>query len=166
MKVLTIAIASLLACSAYAGAGCADKDKSTVAAAKASVVSPGKRVAAIDIGHRLSAKPAVGKPLQLELVVDSRTATEFDLAVKLPPAVSGDALQYDRRVAAGEAVTLELVPLAEGRHYVSVIASPVGRGGAPRVISVPIEVGTVAALKAAAPQRAADGELLIRMRTD
>lgn len=168
MKTLTLAIATFVACAANAGTGCGDKDKAvTTAATKpAAVVSPGKRIAAIDVQHRLSAKPSLGEPLELALELDSRVASSFDVAYTLPEGLSGDGRPRSKVVGAGEAMTIEFVPLVEGRHYVTVVATPIDSAGAPRVVSIPVQVGTGAALKAAAAERTADGELLIRMKAD
>lgn len=136
-----------------------------VEATAPTVVSPGKQRAAIDVSHRLNSKPAVGEPLELQLVFASRTATQFEIEVEAPAALALGSGPLRRRVAAGSPLVIELLPHSEGRHYVNVIAREPGRTAAPRVVSIPIQVGTTAR-RAAKAERSASGELLIRMRAD
>lgn len=166
MKVITLVLAGVALGSAGATLACEQAKKTDKQQAAMSVVkSPGKRVAAIDVSHRLSAKPAVGMPVELELTFSAAGTETLDIEINVPAALALTGEATRKRVAVGEPVILELLPQSAGRFYVNAVARMTDREAAPRVVSIPVQVG-VMTRSASKAQRSASGELLIIMPTD
>jgi hypothetical protein len=124
-------------------------------------VSPGKPSAPVDLKFNIASKPALGVPLDIDLaviatgVVDSMTLSvqggdgiEVDAATSLAsfPKSQAGSLYHHK---------LRLTPRAEGAFSVNVLITTIVPGSGPqsRSFSLPLLVGSVAALEkpAAAP---------------
>jgi len=127
--------------------------------------SPGKGNAGLTMTHSLSATPAVGQPLALELVFAATHNDTMELQINADDALAAGP-RVSRRVSGGESVVVDLVPQAEGRYYVNVIARVgSGDGARARAFSVPIQVGK-GSYKSSAKKATVspNGERLIRMQ--
>lgn len=128
-------------------------------------VSPGKGSAPVTLSHHFDAKPAVGTPLALELVLMNDHGLPMQLEIS---ADDGLAVvpQFNRTASSGQSIVVDLLPQAEGRYYVNVIAR-VGtdKRGQAKVFAIPVQVGAKGVVsKATRATVSPDGERLIRMK--
>ncbi|MBT8144926.1 MAG: hypothetical protein KJO55_09515 [Gammaproteobacteria bacterium] len=137
-----------------------EKSVTTAKASPVAVQSPGKQVAAIDVSHRFSAKPALGVPVELQLEIDSRYKAPVVLQVQMPAALGGQQ-SLQRELQASDSMTLTLVPQLQGRHYVKIVAMD-SLTGAARVLSIPVQIGERVA-KLSRATISADGEAVVSL---
>ena len=172
MKTVTIGAAAIAGIALLAGLGGCNRASDAQAPKtihEAEFVSPGKAMAAVSMTHQFSAKPAIGERLMLELVFAADRNDSINDTISLE-IHADDALavrpQIGRSINSGETVVVDLLPQAEGRYYVNVIAR-LGTGShtKARVFSVPVQVGKGGYVSTS--QKATigpDGERLIRMQ--
>jgi hypothetical protein len=122
-------------------------------------VSPGRPTAPVDLKFNISAKPALGVPLGIDLAVFATGAID---SMTLS-AQGGDGLEIDAatslasfpKSAAGVLYRhkLRVTPRAEGAFYVSALVTTVVAGTGPqsRSFAIPLLVGGVAALDRTVP---------------
>ena len=122
-------------------------------------VSPGKPTAPVDLKFNISAKPALGVPLEIDLAVFATGAID---SMTLS-AQGGDGLEIDAatslasfpKSAAGVLYRhkLRVTPRAEGAFYVSALVTTLVAGTGPqsRSFAIPLLVGGVAALDRTVP---------------
>lgn len=163
----TIMIASLAAVFALSGCSSSTEVKSsaTLTTSTEGFVSPGKGQAPVTMSYYLTEKPQVGAPISMELVFNNDRNEPMQLEISADDALAVNR-QSGRSIRPGESVVVELLPQAEGRYYVNVIArlGALNQGQA-RVFSVPVQVGAGGIVKTAEKASVGpDGERLIRMR--
>jgi hypothetical protein len=167
------ALASLaVACGGGDGNSAADKAASADAAGKASkqaaakaaeddglanAVAVGKTAAAVDLKYNLAARPALGQPFELELVLLPRVAADTleVQATGMPGLVvaGGAAAKFDQVVPDEKYAAKVLLQVAEpGLYYVGVTAKLVNKVQTDsRTFSVPVVVGQLPAVEKPAP---------------
>ncbi len=168
MKTATFATTVIAGITMLLGSGgCGSSGDAAIAstASEQGFVSPGKATAAVSMTHQFSAEPAIGVPTALELVFAAGRNDALSLEIHADDALAVKPLT-DRSITSGETVVVDLLPQAEGRYYVNVIARlGTGSQARARVFSVPVQVGkgtyTSTAQKATTSP---DGERLIRMQ--
>lgn len=144
-----------------AGVGESVEDKS--ARMQPVVLSPGKRTAPVTMQHEFDQLPTAGVPLVVTMVFTSAGNDALHLELGAEQALGLDR-RIVRRVRAGEAVSVPLLPQKDGRYYFSVTARLDDRQV--RVFQVPVQVGSKKAVLPARRAKAtagADGELVVIM---
>jgi hypothetical protein len=130
----------------------------------ANAVVTGKTAAAVDLKYDVLAKPDVGQPFEIELVLLPRLAADaLEVEVTGVPGltiVSGGTLKFDAVTAGGRHAEKVLVRAdAPGLYYVNVIARLVSKVQTDaRTFSVPVVVGAVPAAEKPEPAKDASGE--------
>jgi hypothetical protein len=170
------ALASLaVACGGGGGNSAADKAVPAEAAGKASkqaaaaaakaaeddglanAVAVGKTAAAVDLKYNLAARPALGQPFELELVLLPRVAADAleVQATGMPGLVvaGGAAAKFDQVVADEKYAAKVLLQVTEpGLYYVGVTAQLVNKVQTDsRTFSVPVVVGQLPAVEKPVP---------------
>jgi hypothetical protein len=146
----------------------ADTKRSQAAAAEdaamANAVPSGKTSAPVDLKYDLTARPAVGQPLEIVLAFMPRVPAEsLDVEVVGMPGLtlaSGATGRFEK-VQSGQTYTHKVLVQADGTgtFYISVIAKVVSQVQTEaRTFSVPVIFGTPVAVQKAAPQKDANGE--------
>ncbi len=133
------------------------------------VVVTGKSSAPVDLKYDIAVKPVVGQPFEVELTFVPRVAAdslevEFS-AVEGLTLVGEPALNFEK-VQAGERYTAKVVGQSDvaGMYYIGVSAKMTTKIQAEvRGFSVPIVVGTPAAVEKPAPELDASGEAVQSM---
>ena len=144
-------------------AGTASK-QAAAAAAKAAAddglanaVAVGKTAAAVDLKYNLGARPALGQPFELELVLLPRIAADTleVQATGMPGLVvaGGAAAKFDQVVPDEKYAAKVLLQVTEpGLYYVGVTAKLVNKVQTDaRTFSVPVVVGQLPAVEKPAP---------------
>jgi hypothetical protein len=147
-----------------APADAAAKASKQAAAAKAAeddglanAVAVGKTAAAVDLKYNLAARPALGQPFEVELVLLPRVAADaLEVQATGMPGlvVAGGAVATFNQVVAGEKYAAKvLLQVSEpGLYYVGVTAKLVNKVQTDsRTFSVPVVVGQLPAAEKAAP---------------
>jgi len=133
-------------------------------------VSADKSAAAVDLHFELPAKPAVGVPFMVELVLTPRLAAE-NLDIEIA-GMDGLTLQGQNRfqfgnVHAGQPYRAKVAmqSTVAGMYYVSVVARATSQATTEaRTFAVPVVIGPVAPLaQKPAPQRDSRGQAVERM---
>ena len=90
----------------------------------------GKMGSGVQLAYRIDGTPAVGVPLNIVVQLSSRADAQVTLAADA--GLGLQAAQQVLSVSAGGSVeqVLTVVPQAEGRFYLNLLASSEGRGGA------------------------------------
>jgi hypothetical protein len=146
----------------------ADTKRSQAAAAEdaamATAVPSGKTSAPVDLKYDLTARPAVGQPLEIVLAFVPRVPAEsLDVEVVGMPGLtlaSGATGRFEK-VQSGQTYTHKVLVQADGSgtFYISVIAKVVSQVQTEaRTFSVPVIVGSPVAAQKPAPQKDANGE--------
>jgi hypothetical protein len=170
---LTVLASLAVACGGGDEKSAADKAAPADAAAKASkqaaaakaaeddglanAVAVGKTAAAVDLKYNLVARPALGQPFELELVLLPRVAADaLEVQATGMPGlvVAGGARATFNQVVAGEKYAAKvLLQVSEpGLYYVGVTAKLVNKVQTDsRTFSVPVVVGQLPAAEKAAP---------------
>jgi hypothetical protein len=123
----------------------------------ASAVAVGKTAAAVDLKYNLAARPALGQPFELELVLLPRIAAETleVQATGMPGLVvaGGAAAKFDQVVPDEKYAAKVLLQVTEpGLYYVGVTAKLVNKVQTDsRTFSVPVVVGQLPAVEKPAP---------------
>lgn len=139
-------------------------EDATVKMARA--VGGGKPGAAVDIRYEFLAKPAVGTPIDLQIVlIPSAGVDAMDVTVNGMEGitVSGQLATSFANVEAGKPYkhVVSVLPQHTGVFYVSVLAtSQIGGSSLARTFSIPFVVGTPSAQQKPQPQRDASGEAI------
>jgi hypothetical protein len=130
----------------------------------ANAVVTGKTAAAVDLKYDVLAKPDVGQPFEIELVLSPRLAADtLDVEVTGIPGltiVSGAATKFEG-VSSGDRHVVKVLAQADapGIYYVNVVAKMITRVQADaRTFSVPVAVGSVTIAKKPEPAKDASGE--------
>lgn len=130
----------------------------------ATAVVTGKTSAPVDLKYDVLAKPSVGQPVEVELVLLPRLAADtLEVEVTGIPGltvVSGGAVKFDA-VAGGDRHVAKVIVQADapGIYYVNVVARMSTKVQTEvRTFSVPVVVGVVPAAQKAEPQKDAAGE--------
>lgn len=130
----------------------------------ANAVATGKVGAAVDLKYDVLAKPDVGQPFEVELVLLPRLAADaLEIEVTGIPGltvVSGGATRFEG-VVAGERYAAKVLVQADaaGIYYANVVAKMITQVQTEaRTFSVPVVVGAVPAAEKAEPSRDASGE--------
>lgn len=135
----------------------------------ATAVPNSKTTAPIDLQYDIPAKPEVGQPFTIELVVSPRKPGDLlDVEVGDSPGltIEGERVARFPAVEAGQSYVLKVQVRgnAEGLYYVSVItklSSKVQSEG--RAFSVPVVIGTPPAAHKPAPVKDATGQAIESM---
>jgi hypothetical protein len=148
-------------------AGKAAKQAAAAAAAKAAAddglanaVAVGKTAAAVDLKYNLAARPALGQPFELELVLLPRVAADTleVQATGMPGLVvaGGAAAKFDQVVPDEKYAAKVLLQVTDpGLYYVGVTAKLVNKVQTDsRTFSVPVVVGQLPAVEKPAPAAA------------
>ena len=123
----------------------------------ANAVAVGKTAAAVDLKYNLAARPALGQPFEVELVLLPRVAADtLEVQATGMPGlvVAGGADAKFSQVVAGEKYAAKvLLQVAEpGLYYVGVTAKLVNKVQTDsRTFSVPVVVGQLPAVEKATP---------------
>jgi len=121
-------------------------------------VSPGKPSAPVELKFNIASKPALGAPLDIDLAVIATASTDsMTLSVQGSEGLEVDATTSlasfpKSQPGALYRHKLRITPRAEGAFSVSVLITMVVPGSGPqsRSFSIPLLVGSVAALEKAA----------------
>jgi len=147
-------------------AGDASKQAATAAAKAAAddglanAVAVGKTAAAVDLKYNIAARPAIGQPFEVELVLLPRMAADAleVQATGMPGLVvaGGADAKFDQVVAGEKYAAKVLLQVTEpGLYYVGVTAKLVNKVQTDaRTFSVPVVVGELPAAEKAAPAAA------------
>ncbi|HET7202392.1 MAG TPA: hypothetical protein VFI92_03405 [Steroidobacteraceae bacterium] len=130
----------------------------------ATAVADTKTMAPIDLLYDLPAKPEIGQPFALELVVKPRMlADALDVEIGESPgiAIEGERMTRFLNVEAGQPYKFTVTARSDapGLYYVTVIAkvsTQVQTQG--RAFSVPVVIGTPPAAQKTEPQKDASGQ--------
>jgi hypothetical protein len=132
----------------------------------ANAVPTGKVGAAVDLKYDVLAKPDVGQPFEVELVLlPTLAADALEVEVSGIPGltvVSGGVTRFEG-VTAGDrhAAKVLLQADAAGIYYANIVARMITQVQTEvRTFSVPVVVGVVPAAEKAEPQRDASGEAI------
>jgi hypothetical protein len=125
-------------------------------------VSPGKPSAPVELKFNVAARPALGVPLDIDLAVIATAGTDsMTLSVQASEGIEVDATTSlasfpKSQPGALYRHKLRITPRAEGAFNVSVLITMVVPGSGPqsRSFSIPLLVGSVAALEKAATAQA------------
>jgi len=123
----------------------------------ADAVAVGKTAAAVDLKYNLGARPAIGQPFEIELVLLPRVAADTleVTATGMPGLVvaGGATAKFDQVVADEKYAAKVLLQVTEpGLYYVGVTAKLVNKVQTDaRTFSVPIVVGALPAAEKATP---------------
>ena len=123
----------------------------------ANAVAVGKTAAAVDLKYNLGARPALGQPFELELVLLPRIAADTleVQATGMPGLVvaGGAAAKFDQVVPDEKYAAKVLLQVTEpGLYYVGVTAKLVNKVQTDaRTFSVPVVVGQLPAVEKPAP---------------
>ncbi|MCM2311871.1 MAG: hypothetical protein NDI84_10745 [Steroidobacteraceae bacterium] len=135
----------------------------------ATAVVTGKTSAPVDLKYDVLAKPNVGQPVEVELVLLPRLAADtLEVEVTGIPGltvVSGGAIKFEG-VAGGDRHVAKVIVQADapGIYYVNVVARMSTKVQTEvRTFSVPVVVGAVPAARKAEPQQDAAGEAIQSM---
>lgn len=130
-----LALSLAVASSAFADGGISVQPSVAAKVAKANAkgltpLSLAKMSSGVQLAYRIDGTPAVGRPLRIVVQLSSRANAQVTLA-----ADAGLGLQAPKQVlsvAAGDSTeqVLTVVPQAEGRFHLNLLASSEGRGGA------------------------------------
>ena len=136
----------------------------------ANAVVTGKTAAPVDLKYDIAAKPDVGQPFEVELTFLPRLAAdalEVEIsAVEGLTLVSSGAVKFDN-VQAGERYTTKVLAqsAAAGMYYIGVAAKMTTKVQTEvRTFSIPVVVGTPAAVEKPAPAKDASGEAVEPMK--
>jgi hypothetical protein len=176
-----LAICLSIAGLALAGCG-SDSESDSAAAAKpatqpaaslddpmarmARAVGNGKPGAAVELRYDFSAKPAIGTPIDLQiLLVPQAGVDSMDVVVGTMDGVtlSGpvSATFADVQPSKPYTHTVSVLPDRGGVFYLSVvITTQIGNSNLSRTYAIPLSVGTVPVQQKAAPQTDASGEAI------
>lgn len=144
-------------------AGDASKQAATAAAKAAAddglanAVAVGKTAAAVDLKYNIAARPAIGQPFEVELVLLPRMAADAleVQATGMPGLVvaGGADAKFDQVVAGEKYAAKVLLQVTEpGLYYVGVTAKLVNKVQTDaRTFSVPVVVGELPAAEKATP---------------
>ena len=147
-------------------AGDASKQAATAAAKAAAddglanAVAVGKTAAAVDLKYNIAARPAIGQPFEVELVLLPRMAADAleVQATGMPGLVvaGGADAKFDQVVAGEKYAAKVLLQVTEpGLYYVGVTAKLVNKVQTDaRTFSVPVVVGELPAAEKATPAAA------------
>jgi hypothetical protein len=121
-------------------------------------VSPGKPTAPVELKFNIASKPALGVPLDIDLAVIATGSTDsMTLSVQGSEGIEVDATTSlasfpKSQPGALYRHKLRITPRAEGAFSVSVLITMIVPGSGPqsRSFSIPLLVGSVAALEKAA----------------
>jgi hypothetical protein len=135
----------------------------------ANAVVTGKTAAAIDLKYDVLARPQVGQPFEIELVLLPRLAADT-LSVEVTgitglTVVSGGAAKFES-VTSGERHVMKVLVRADaaGLYYANVVARMVTQVQTDvRTFSVPVAVGTVPVVAKPGPAQDASGEAIESM---
>jgi hypothetical protein len=145
------------------GAGDASMQAATAAAKAAAddglanAVAVGKTAAAVDLKYKIAARPAIGQPFEVELVLLPRMAADAleVQATGMPGLVvaGGADARFDKVVAGEKYAAKVLLQVTEpGLYYVGVTAKLVNKVQTDsRTFSVPVVVGELPAVEKPAP---------------
>jgi len=135
----------------------------------ANAVVTGKTAAAIDLKYDVLARPQVGQPFEIELVLLPRLAADA-LTVEVTgipglTIVSGGTAKFEGVISGERHVVKVLVRAdAAGLYYANVVARMVSQVQTEaRTFSVPVAVGTVPVVEKPAPAKDASGEAIESM---
>jgi hypothetical protein len=123
----------------------------------ANAVAVGKTAAAVDLKYNLAARPAIGQPFEVELVLLPRVAADtLEVQATGMPGlvVAGGAEAKFNQVVAGEkyAAKVLLQVTEPGLYYVGVTAKLVNKVQTDsRTFSVPVVIGQLPAAEKATP---------------
>ena len=123
----------------------------------ANAVAVGKTAAAVDLKYNIAARPALGQPFEVELVLLPRVAADTleVQATGMPGLVvaGGAEAKFDQVVAGEKYAAKVLLQVAEpGLYYVGVTAKLVNKVQTDsRTFSVPVVVGQLPAVEKPAP---------------
>jgi hypothetical protein len=132
----------------------------------AQAVGNGKPGAAVLIRYDFSAKPAVGTPMELQLVFIPQAGVDsLDIMVSAL-AMDGVTLSGPQTASFPDVVPskqythkVSVLPDRAGVFYLSVVATTqIGNSNLSRTFAIPFSVGNVPAQQKAAPQTDASGE--------
>jgi hypothetical protein len=141
--------------------------KSTAADPRlASAVADTKTTAPVDLLYDIPVKPEVGQPFTVELAAKPRLpADALDIEVADSPGltIQGERMARFPAVESGQPYTMkvQVVGNTAGLYYVSVMAKLSTKvQSEARAFSVPVVIGTPAAVQKPAPQRDASGQAI------
>jgi hypothetical protein len=126
----------------------------------ANAVAVGKTAAAVDLKYNIAARPAIGQPFEVELVLLPRMAADAleVQATGMPGLVvaGGADAKFDQVVAGEKYAAKVLLQVTEpGLYYVGVTAKLVNKVQTDsRTFSVPVVVGELPAVEKATPAAA------------
>jgi len=135
----------------------------------ANAVATGKLAAPVDLKYDVLAKPDVGQPFEIELVLLPRLAADaLEVEVTGIPGltvVSGGASRFEGITAGERYVAKVLVQAdAQGIYYANVVAKMITQVQTEaRTFSVPVVVGTVPSAQKTQPPQDASGEAIQSM---
>jgi len=135
----------------------------------ANAVPTGKTAAPVDLKYDVLAKPQVGQPFEIELALLPRLAADaLEVEVTGIPGltiVSGGVAKFEGVSSGDRHVTRVLVQAdAAGVYYANVVARMITQSHSEaRTFSVPVVVGSVAAVQKVGPTRDASGEVIESM---
>ena len=132
----------------------------------ARAVGNGKPGAAVEIRYDFSAKPAIGTPIELQIVLVPHAGVDaMDVVVSSMDGVtlSGSVSSSFAEVEPSKVYThtVSVLPDRGGVFYLSVVVTTqIGNSNLSRTYSIPFVVGNVPAQQKAAPQTDASGEAI------
>ncbi len=171
---LSIAGIALAACGSDPGPDAAAPKPATQAAAAAAdpmarmarAVGNGKPGAAVEIRYDFSGKPAIGTPIELQIMLVPHAGVDsMDVVVGAMDGVtlSGPVSATFAEVEPSKPYThtVSVLPDRGGVFYLSVVVTTqIGNSNLSRTYSIPFAVGTVPVQQKAAPQTDASGEAI------
>ena len=138
----------------------------------ARAVGDGKPGAAVDIRYDITAKPEVGKPMEVQIAFVPRSGVEaLDATISGMDGitVAGNLKPHFDNVQAGNSYqhTFTLLPDRTGVYYVTIaVTTTLGGAAVGRTFSIPFVVGSVPAQEKAAPPKDATGQAVEAMKAE